>query len=202
MDMDKQYTKEKCENCGYKYNCYGLVGGHFICNRCYSLWYENIKLKEENEKLNQELLDYENGMGKYDFDPLLSQKQLCKIVEEWEIGNCHLHENIKQLKEENETLKEMVNKMKKEFVEPLMRENEKLKLENEAKTLFLPDGYEFFMEQGICMNDIIEKLQEVDLKNKEEIKELKKQFNNIINLIKTADTDEKIKLLKELDTLD
>lgn len=36
----------------------------------------------------------------------------------------------------------------------------------------------------------------------EEIKELKKQFNNIINLIKTADTDEKIKLLKELDTLD
>jgi hypothetical protein len=32
-------------------------------------------------------------------------------------------------------------------------------------------------------------------------KQLKSQFNNIIELIKTADTDEKIKLLKELDFL-
>ena len=52
---DKQYTKEKCENCGYKYNCYGTFGGHCICNRCYSLWYENIKLKEENLKLSHEI---------------------------------------------------------------------------------------------------------------------------------------------------
>jgi chromosome segregation ATPase len=35
-----------------------------------------------------------------------------------------------------------------------------------------------------------------------ESEKLKEQFNNIINLIKTADTDEKINMLKELDTLE
>jgi chromosome segregation ATPase len=59
------------------------------------------ELKEENETLTQDICDYENGLGKYDFDPSLSQKALCKIVNEWELGNCHLHDEIKKLKDMN-----------------------------------------------------------------------------------------------------
>lgn len=60
---------------------------------------------------------------------------------------------------------------------------------------FMPDGYEFYIEQGLSMNDIIEKITK---KNKE----LKEQFNNLIDLIKGADTEEKINKLKELDHLE
>jgi len=59
---------------------------------------------------------------------------------------------------------------------------------------FMPDGYEFYIEQGLSMNDIIEKMTK---KNDE----LKEQFNNLIDLIKGADTEEQINKLKELDHL-
>jgi hypothetical protein len=60
---------------------------------------------------------------------------------------------------------------------------------------FMPDGYEFYIDQGLSMNDIIEKMTK---KNDE----LKEQFNNLIDLIKGADTEEKINKLKELDHLE
>ena len=110
---DKQYTKEKCENCGYKYNCYGTFGGgHCICNRCYSLWFENIKLKEENEKLKEYKF--------YDTELLPNANincENCKILEcklymkKSSSSNCD-KAVIRKLKEENKTLKEMVNKIK------------------------------------------------------------------------------------------
>ena len=52
----KQYSKLTCENCNYKFNCYGLVGGQAICNRCYDLWYAHKQLNEEHEKLKIEIV--------------------------------------------------------------------------------------------------------------------------------------------------
>ena len=95
-----------------------------------------------------------------------------------------LYELCKEFKKDNETLKEMVNKMKNKFVEPLMRDNEELKKQLEVRKNQAQNQVNYIITL------------------KEDIIELKKQFNNIINLIKTADTDEKIKMLKELDTLD
>ena len=59
---------------------------------------------------------------------------------------------------------------------------------------FMPDGYEFYIDQGLSMNDIIEKITK-------KADELKEQFNNLIDLIKGADTEEQINKLKELDHL-
>ena len=95
-----------------------------------------------------------------------------------------IHYGLRILKEKNDELKEMVNKMKNKFVEPLMRDNEELKKQLEVRKNQAQNQVNYIITL------------------KEDIIELKKQFNNIINLIKTADTDEKIKLLKELDTLD
>ena len=50
-------------------------------------------------------------------------------------------------------------------------------------------GLQQYKIYGFCVTDT-------------ENEELKEQFNNLIKLIKTADTDEKIKLLKNLQTLD
>jgi cell division protein FtsB len=68
-------------------------------------------LTQENEKLKEELNDYENGLGKYDFDPLLSQATLCKIVEDYTdnasvVCSCGYKCDVEKLKEENEKLKE------------------------------------------------------------------------------------------------
>tara|TARA_R110000851_G_scaffold18028_2_gene56834 strand:- start:61 stop:675 length:615 start_codon:yes stop_codon:yes gene_type:complete len=116
----------------------------------------NEKLKEENKKLKDKDWDKKYSL-KIDYEELL---------------------------EENKTLKEMVNKMKNKFVEPLMRDNEELKKQLEVRKNQAQNQVNYIITL------------------KEDIIELKKQFNNIINLIKTADTDEKIKMLKELDTLD
>jgi len=44
--------------------------------------------------------------------------------------------------------------------------------------------------------------EDEDDKQKMDINELKKHFNNIIYLVKGCDTDEKLQKLKELNTLD
>jgi DNA repair exonuclease SbcCD ATPase subunit len=63
------------------------------------LFDNNATASKQIEDLKEELNDYENSCGRYDFDPLLSQKKLCEIVEEWEKGNCHLHLEIEKLKD-------------------------------------------------------------------------------------------------------
>jgi DNA repair exonuclease SbcCD ATPase subunit len=133
------------------------------------LFDHNAKTIEENEKLKEDINDYENGIGKYDFDPSLSQKALCKIVNEWELGNCHLHDEIAGLKKENEKIIVKKNKFHKwltdigytcidldgdynvkdvsktiiKMVEDLKKENEKLKKENEARE----EGFTQFKEE-------------------------------------------------------
>jgi len=50
-------------------------------------------------------------------------------------------------------------------------------------------------DQLECVNEEKEELES-------KLEEMKEQFNNLIDLIKTADTKEKINMLKQLDTLD
>ena len=79
LGKNKDYHKDTCENCKYKFNCYGLVGGQAICNRCYDLWFEHEKLKKE----------------KFNYNVFLEEKNNMIIM-------------IHELKEENEKLKSYI----------------------------------------------------------------------------------------------
>ena len=106
----------------------------------------------------------------------------------------------KQLQEENTKLKARLADGDKvdEWIEVIathIHHAQELNAEIDELKDFRPDGYKFYIEQGLSMNDIIEKMTK---KNDE----LKEQFNNLIDLIKGADTEEKINKLKELDHLE
>jgi len=83
----------------------------------------------------------------------------------------------KELKEENEKLKARLADGDKvdewlELIATHVLHAQELNAEIEELTDFMPDGYKFYLEQGVSMNDIIEKL-------KEENEDLKKEIVNI-----------------------
>ena len=92
----------------------------------------------------------------------------------------------KQLQEENKKLKARLADGDKvsEWIDviathvmhaqELVGEIDELKEENEILKDFMPDGYEFYLQQGISMNYIIDKITDENKKLKEEIKQLKK----------------------------
>jgi hypothetical protein len=80
-----------------------------------------------------------------------------------------------------------------DMLETAWKEIKKLKEENEHK--YSKSEYDQKVAEKQNYKDEV-----FDLREKNKI--LKSQFNNLINLIKTADTKNKIDLLKQLDTLD
>jgi len=129
LGKNKDYHKDTCENCKYKFNCYGLVGGQAICNRCYDLWSEQHILKEEIKELKEEneKLQDENNHFKISMIKSTNEK-----YDEWKEDTENyviksLKEEIKKLEEENEIYKEHHKTIYEKELGVLREENEKLK---------------------------------------------------------------------------
>ena len=116
LGKNKDYHKDTCENCNYKFNCYGFVGGQAICKRCYPTWFENIKLKEENENLCEKIDIYKDAIGDY---PL---KDLEECIRK-DLSDFSYKEENEKLKKENEELKSNVDELEYQY-ECLVNGNE------------------------------------------------------------------------------
>jgi hypothetical protein len=132
--------------------------------------HENEELKKENEKLKEENKDMRDTQG-FECDA-----DVAKFFEE--CGRTHYGNHIEVLKKQNE-------KLKKESVK-LMKEQYKL------------------LDEKDCLSRVFwtknEKLKNENAKLKKDSLGLRKHFNIMLELIKTADTPEKIKMLKEMDS--
>jgi len=155
------------------------------------------KLKEEIEKLKLDCLcrDAERDY----VDPK------CKFtcIDDYPNFNIHLKENYND---------DMYKKMYEWF-----DMDEMLGLNEEGLTTIMYEGKEYYLDMSDGDNDVYDTSHEIvgkwemgeivfnedeDDKQKMDINELKKHFNNIIYLVKGCDTDEKLQKLKELNTLD
>jgi len=135
LGKNKDYHKDTCENCKYKFNCYGYVGGQAICNRCYDLWSEhrilkeemkicfqqNTKLEEENEKLQDENNELNEANIKLTNDLYMknSSSHACDKQIITELKKLHIEET----KVKYPLLKE-ISEYKK-IIKSLKKENEK-----------------------------------------------------------------------------
>ena len=46
------YHRTNCYVCNRRFNCYGVVGGYAICNRCYPRWYALKKAWRKVRNIN------------------------------------------------------------------------------------------------------------------------------------------------------
>jgi len=162
LGKNKDYHKDTCENCKYKFNCYGLVGGQAICNRCYDLWSEQHILKEEIKELKEEneKLQDENNHFKISMIKSTNEK-----YDEWKEDT----ENyvIKSLKEENEKLQDENNEL------------------NEANIKLTNDLYMKNSSSHACDKQIITELKKLHIEETKVKYPLLKEISEYKKIIKS-----------------
>ncbi len=169
---------------------------------------------EEFEELVNVMEDIENHPNYDEADQNDFQKGYDAGREEYQVDKEYLdekEEEIDKLKAENEKLKnKTLDNPQRSFdamckvvvelqeqIKTLKEENEELKSLKQAEI-----NEAVISDEGTAklIMDIAKLIGEVESREKT-IKELKKHFNIIIDLIKGCDTDEKLQKLKELNTL-